>query len=148
MGYFDDDGCLHLLGRLSTLIKTESGEKIQTEDVEAAYAEESAIREIGVLEEKGKLVALVVPKQTGGGDQGNDVIRAAIETASKRMPSHQRISDYAITPDALPRTRLGKIQRHRLDERYKEVRESGEKAPRAGPMSADEMSGEDRALLE
>ena len=148
MGYFDRDGNLHVLGRISTLIKTESGEKIQTEDVEAAYAEESAIREIGVLEEKGKLVAVVVPKQTGGGDQGKDAVRAAIETASKRMPSHQRISDYAITHDALPRTRLGKIQRHRLAERYKEGKEGGEKAAVAKPMDVDEMSGEDRALLE
>src|SRR5207248_3512855 len=142
MGYFDRDGNLHVLGRISTLIKTESGEKIQTEDVEAAYAEESAIREIGVLEEKGKLVAVVVPKQTGGGDQGKDAVRAAIETASKRMPSHQRISDYAITHDALPRTRLGKIQRHRLAERYKEGKEGGEKAAVAKPMDVDEMSGE------
>src|SRR6266536_4158797 len=42
MGYFDADSNLHLLERLSTLIKTESGEKIQTEDVEAAYAESPA----------------------------------------------------------------------------------------------------------
>ena len=119
MGYFDDRGQLHLLGRISTLIKTESGEKIQTEDVEAAYAETSAIREIGVLEKKGKLVALVVPKHAGGGgDDAKDAVRKAIEAASKHLPSHQRISDYAITSDALPRTRLGKIQRHRLVERY------------------------------
>jgi long-chain acyl-CoA synthetase len=146
MGYFDNDGNLHLLGRLSTLIKTESGEKIQTEDVEEAYAEESAIREIGVLEKKGKLVALVVPKQTGS--DAKDTVRKAIETASKRLPSHQRISDYAITADALPRTRLGKIQRHRLAERYEKAKEGGEKAAAAGPMDVDEMSGEDRALLE
>src|SRR5438874_6156644 len=146
LGYFDDDGELRLLGRFSTLIKTESGEKIQTEDVETAYAEESAIREIGVLEKKGKLVALVVPKQTGS--DAKDAVRIAIETASKRLPSHQRISEYAITPDALPRTRLGKIQRHRLAERYDQAKEGGEKAPAAGPMSIEEMSGEDRALLE
>jgi long-chain acyl-CoA synthetase len=146
MGYFDDDGNLHLLGRLSTLIKTESGEKIQTEDVEEAYAEESAIREIGVLEKKGKLVALVVPGQSGG--DAKDTVRKAVETASKKLPSHQRISDYAITPDALPRTRLGKIQRHRLAERYEQAKEGGEKAAAAGPMDIDEISGEDRALLE
>ena len=146
MGYFDADSNLHLLGRLSTLIKTESGEKIQTEDVEAAYADESAIREIGVLEKKGKLVALVVPKKTGS--DAKDTVRKAVETASKRLPSHQRISDYAITPDALPRTRLGKIQRHRLAERYEQTKEGGEKAAAAGPMDVDEMSGEDRALLE
>jgi long-chain acyl-CoA synthetase len=148
MGYLDDDGYLHVLGRISTLIKTESGEKIQTEDVEAVYAEESAIREIGVLEKGGKLVALVVPKQADRADKTKDTVRKAIETASKRMPSHQRISDYAITPDALPRTRLGKIQRHRLAERYEQVKEGGEKTRAAGPMSVEEMSGEDRALLE
>src|SRR5207247_905557 len=148
MGYFDDSDELHVLGRISTLIKTESGEKVQTEDLEEAYAEESAIREIGVLEKKGKLVALIVPEQAGRGNETKDAVRKAIEAASKRLPSHQRISDYAITPDALPRTRLGKIQRHRLEERYEQIKEGGEKAPRAGPMSADEMSGEDRALLE
>src|SRR5205823_3843071 len=82
----------------------------------------SAIREIGVLEKGGKLVALVVPKQAGRADETKDTVRKAIETASKRMPSHQRISDYAITPDALPRTRLGKIQRHRLAERYEQAK--------------------------
>src|SRR5437879_5051205 len=148
MGYFDADSNLHLLGRLSTLIKTESGEKIQTEDVEAAYAEESAIREICVLAEKGKLVALIAPKQADRGDDAKDAVRAAVEAASKRLPSHQRISDYAITLDALPRTRLGKIQRHRLAERYEQAKEGGKKAPAAGPMSVEEMSGEDRALLE
>ncbi|PYI86722.1 MAG: hypothetical protein DMF09_00740 [Verrucomicrobia bacterium] len=38
MGYFDDSDELHILGRISTLIKTESGEKVQTEDLEEAYA--------------------------------------------------------------------------------------------------------------
>src|SRR5438093_2661721 len=148
MGYFDDSDELHVLGRISTLIKTESGEKVQTEDVEDAYAEESAIREIGVLEKKGKLVALIVSGGTAHGDEGKDAVRKAVEAASKQLPSHQRISDYAITPDALPRTRLGKIQRHRLEERYDHAKEGGEKAPKAEPMSIDEMSGEDRALLE
>src|SRR5437016_6788314 len=148
MGYLDDDGYLHVLGRISTLIKTESGEKIQTEDVEAVYSEESTIREIGVLEKGGKLVALVVPKQADRGDETNDTVRKAIETASKRRPSHKRASEYANTPDALPRTRLGKIQRHRLAERYEQAKEGSEKTRAAGPMSVKEMSGEDRALLE
>jgi long-chain acyl-CoA synthetase len=148
LGYFDDKDELRVLGRISTLIKTESGEKIQTEDVEDVYAEESAIREIGVLEKKGKLIGLIVPRGTARGKEAKDAVRKAVEAASKRLPSHQRISDYAMTSDALPRTRLGKIQRHRLEERYDRVKEGGEKAPKAGPMSIDEMSGEDRTLLE
>jgi len=43
----DNVGNLHLLGRVSTLIVTEGGKKVQPDDVEEAYAEEKAIREIG-----------------------------------------------------------------------------------------------------
>jgi long-chain acyl-CoA synthetase len=85
MGYFDNDGYLFVLGRISTLIKTESGEKIQTEDVETAYTGESAIREIGVLEKGGKLVALVVPERVGA-EEATDAVRGALEAASKRLP--------------------------------------------------------------
>ena len=67
IGYFDDDNFFTVLGRLSTLIKTESGEKVQTEDVESAYAKEPAIREIGVLKKGGKLVALIVPERAACG---------------------------------------------------------------------------------
>ncbi len=148
IGCFGDDNLLHLLGRISTLIKTESGEKVQTEDVEAAYSLGRSIREIGVLEKNGKLVALVVPKRTDRGSDPESAVRTAIEAASKRLPSYERIFDYAITADALPRTRLGKIQRHLLVERFEKAKKGGEKVAEPSPMAPEEMSGEDRALLE
>jgi len=147
IGYFDD-GFLYVLGRVSTIIKTESGEKIQTEDVEAAYASETGIREIGVLEERGKLVALIVPRRTGPGGEAENTVRTAVEAASKRLPSYEGISDYAITSDALPRTRLGKIQRHLLVQRFEKAKRADEKIIELGAMAVEEMSGEDRALLE
>ena len=147
IGYFED-GFLYVLGRLSTLIKTESGEKIQTEDVEAAYAIQVGIHEIGVLEKNGKLVALIVPKRTGPGDETENTVRMAVEAASKRLSSYERISDYAITSDALPRTRLGKIQRHLLVQRFEKAKRAGEKIIEMGAVAVEEMSGEDRALLE
>ena len=148
MGYLDDDNCLFVLGRISTLIVTESGEKVQTEDVEAAYSERPAIHEIGVLQKSGKLVALIVPERTERGGDPTGAIREAIEIVSKRLPSYQRIGEYATTIEALPRTRLGKIQRHRLAERYEQAKEGGKKTPAAGPISVEELSEEDRALLE
>jgi long-chain acyl-CoA synthetase len=148
IGYFDDDGFLHLTGRLSTLIKTESGEKVQTEDVESAYAREPAIREIGVLERQGKLVALIVPERAACGNEIDAAVRAALESASRKLPTYERISDYALTNDALPHTRLGKLQRHRLAQRFKVARNSGGKTAPTGVMSLEEMSGEDRALFE
>ena len=65
------------------------------------------------------------------------------------LPSYERISDYTITHDALPHTRLGKIQRHRLAERFDTAkRATTENRPSTGPMPLEEMSGEDRALFE
>ncbi|MGZ5024910.1 MAG: AMP-binding protein, partial [Chthoniobacterales bacterium] len=147
IGYFDD-GFLHVTGRISTLIKTESGEKVQTEDVESAYAKEAAIREIGVLEKNGKLVALIVPERAACGDDIEAAVRAAIESTSRRLPTYERISDYALTNDALPHTRLGKIQRHRLAARFVAAKNTGGKTAAAGVMPLEEMSGEDRALFE
>lgn len=148
MGYLDDDGCLFVLGRISTLIVTESGEKVQTEEVEAAYTERREIHEIGVLQKEAKLVALIVPERTERGSDPARAIHEAIEAVSRRLPSYQRICDYAITLEALPRTRLGKIQRHRLAKRYEEAKEAGKEALAPGPISVEELSEEDRALLE
>jgi long-chain acyl-CoA synthetase len=147
IGYFED-GFLFIAGRLSTLIKTESGEKVQTEDVESAYAKEPALREIGILEKQGKLVALIVPERAACGDDIESGVRAALEKASRQLPSYERISDFALTNDALPRTRLGKLQRHRLLQRFAQAKTTGDQTAPCGVMPLEEMSGEDRALFE
>lgn len=150
IGFMDDEGNLHLLGRVSTLIVTEGGKKVQPDDVEEAYAEEKTIREIGVLQKDGKLVALIVPAGKQGEQNVEHAIREAIERVSRRLPPYQRVSDYALTHDAIQRTRLGKIRRHLLSERYEKAKRGEESShePTAGPMRIEEMSGEDRALLD
>ncbi len=150
LGFMDDEGNLHLLGRVSTLIVTEGGKKVQPDDVEEAYAEEKAIREIGVLQKDGKLVALIVPVGKHGEQNVEHAIREAIERVSRRLPPYQRVSDYALTHDAIQRTRLGKIRRHLLSERYEKAKEGEEVLHErlAGPMPIEEMSGGDRALLD
>src|SRR6266566_2458165 len=150
LGFMDNEGNLHLLGRVSTLIVTEGGKKVQPDDVEEAYAEEKAIREIGVLQKDGKLVALIVPAGKQGEQNVERVIREAIERVSRRLPPYQRVSDYALTREVIQRTRLGKIRRHLLSERYEKAKEGEEVSHErlAGPMPIEEMSGEDRALLD
>ena len=147
IGYLDAADFLYVLGRFSTLIKTESGKKIQTEDLEAAYSVEAAIREIGILGKNGRLTALIVPRQIGDKTEQENAVRLAIQAVSARLPSYQWISEYAITRDALPRTRLGKIQRHLLVRRFEQAK-AGESLAEAHPMSIEEMSGDDQALME
>ncbi len=154
LGYFDEDGYLYITGRASTLIVLEGGKKVQPEDVEEAYQQSAAIREIGILQKDGKLVALVVPKVgTGHKDgpaEGDAAIRETIKDRSKALPSYQRISDLAITREPLPRTRLGKIQRHVLAERYDEAAKGKGKhgTAKPAPIAVEELSEEDRAILE
>lgn len=154
LGYFDEDGYLYITGRANTLIVLEGGKKVQPEDVEEVYQESAAIREIGVLQKDAKLVALVVPKantaRKGSGNEPDAAIYEAIKERSKHLPSYQRISDLAITQEPLPRTRLGKIQRHVLADRYDEAAKGKTKhgTAKPGPVRVEELSEEDRALLE
>ncbi|MBN1868932.1 AMP-binding protein [Candidatus Sumerlaeota bacterium] len=153
LGFFDSEGFLHLTGRASTLIVTEGGENVQPEDVEAAHESSAAIREIGVFERGGRIVALIVPDLTEIQDLGLEVeeaVRRAVADCSKRIPSYQRLADHAITREQLPRTRLGKIRRHLLADLFDKAKaaENGLASRETGPMSPEEMSDDVRLLLE
>ena len=72
-----------------------------------------------------------------------------MEQVSRALPSHHRISDYALTSDLLPRTRLGKLRRHLLIKRYEQAKQSGSAlATERGPLPLAQMSLEDQQLLE
>src|SRR5439155_7415112 len=97
LGYLDADGYLYITGRVKTLIVAEGGEKAQPDQVEEAYQQHPALREVGVLQKEGRLVAVIVPNITaaGRGDQGelDRSIRAAVEEECKQLPSVLRIAD-------------------------------------------------------
>lgn len=133
------------------MIVLPGGENVRTEEVEETLARAAAIREAGVLEDRGRLVALLVPEpravRQGDGQEG--VIRREVGRQMRAVPSHQRISDYAVTTTPLPRTRLGKIRRHQLAARYHEAKRQGARpAQDAGPVPIEQMAPEDRQLLE
>ena len=152
LGFFDQEGYLHLTGRLSTLIVTEGGEKVQPDDVEEAYRDATVISEIGVLQQDGKLVAVILPKlrqiHPRNEQDIGQAIRQAVQRVSERLPSYQRISDFVLTRDSLARTRLGKIRRHLLAERYEQEKARRDSAVSLGSMAREEMPAEDLALLE
>ncbi len=154
LGYLDD-GYLYVTGRASTLIVTEGGKNVQPENVEEVYDQSPVIQEIGVLQKDGRLVAVIVPdpgelRQQGGADGDVEkAIREAVQERSKRLPSYQRLSDYAVTREPLEYTQLGKLRRHLLEDRYDRAKEGEEGVEgAAGPIPVEEMSEEDRELLE
>jgi long-chain acyl-CoA synthetase len=149
LGYIDSDGYLHLMGRASSMIVLAGGENIQPENVESALERSPYIREAGVLATKDRLIALVVPdaQAQAQSEPIEDLIRREVQRESSKLPSHHRVTDYAITEEPLPRTRIGKIRRHMLPERFEHAK-SGKEKKAVGAVPAEQWSPEDQELLE
>jgi len=151
LGYLDEDNYLHITGRVSTVIVTEAGENIQPQELEEVYELHRLLKEVGVLQDDGKLAAVVVPdfkaiKQSLQ-DELVEAVAAAMREQSQQVASYKRVADYVISHDALDRTRLGKVQRHKLQERYHRLKEAGGTPEETSPIAVEEMQGEDRELL-
>jgi long-chain acyl-CoA synthetase len=144
VGRIDADGYLHIVGRTKEMIVTAGGKKLSPEDVERVYASSPVIRELAIVEDGDALAALVVPeldavRATGGG-RIEDMVRVALGEVSRTLPSHQRVTRFALTRERLPRTRLGKLQRFALADIYARAR-------RAEPPAASPLTDDDLALL-
>ena len=139
LGRLDEDGCLEVLGRASTLIVTESGKNIQPEEVEAVYQAHPLIAEAAVLQVDRRLVALLVPQPPAS----EAALRQAVAEQSRQLPSYQRAVEFAVTAEPLARTALGKLRRHLLPERYAQAR----LAASPGTQETAPLAAADETLL-
>jgi len=146
-GRLDEVGTLHLFGRLSTLIITPSGEKIQPDRLEGHYEQHPALSEVGILQRDDELVAVVVPEAEAVGDDERAAVSGALSEQARGLASFQRLSGFEISCEPIARTRLGRIRRKKLQERYDALR-AGQAEMETGPVPVEGMGEEDRALLE
>ena len=145
LGFVDEDGYLHIVGRANETLVLSGGKKLFPEDIEKHFANIAFIKEIAVLQHKNALVALVVPNpeaiRTRGATRLEGLLREEIEHAAATLRSHERISGYAITTEALPRTQLGKLKRHLLPDIYERAKSGKRQKPKV------ELTAEDKDLL-
>lgn len=146
-GRLDEAGYLHLTGRLSSTLVLAGGENIDPERIERALNAQTAIREAGVLADQGRLAAVIVP-ETGDGpaDEPSTAVRAAMRAAQADLPAHHAIGAIQLSADPLPRTRLGKLRRPHLHDRYQALR-TGQASVNPTPIDPEAMAPEDQALL-
>lgn len=145
-GRLDIDGYLYLHGRAGETLVLPGGEKLNPETVEAAYATSPLVGEIAVMIEGGKLVALVVRAAhapRAGVPDDERAIRSALHDRGQELPGYMRLAGVAVVDEPLPRTLIGKLQRHRLAPLYRAAR--GRAEARSAPER--EFSPADRALL-
>jgi long-chain acyl-CoA synthetase len=153
LGYIDREGYLHIVGRASSRITLPGGEKVWPERIEQVLDEAPSVRESAVLARDGRLVSIVVPRVTSFHEEERDglirTIRAELDERLRQVPSYCRLTECVISFDPLPRTRLGKLQRHKLADLF-EAKKQEEARPlvEAGPIAIESMAPEDRQLLE
>ena len=158
LGKFDKDGHLYIVGRAKDVIVLPSGKNVHPEDLEVHYLKSPLVEEMAILgiEDKSagragaeKLAAVVVPdfaylKQTKTANS-KEAIRYALDNLGRELPEYQRVRDYIIRAEPLPRTATRKIKRFELK---KEI-ETGKIS--VGDSRAEKvwtLSDEDKKLLD
>jgi len=129
LGYLNADGHLFITGRRKEVIVLSAGKNIYPEEVESHFLKSPLIKEIcllGISEPGGQrtegLAAVVVPNfehlKAERITNSEEAIRWEMENVSRNLPAFKRPTQLRIVKDPLPRTRLGKIQRHLVHEMY------------------------------
>ena len=148
LGYLDKQGYLFLAGRKKELIILSSGKNISPEEVETHYARSPFVKEVCVLavgeREEEKLGGVIVPDldycRKIGGVNIYDRIKWNLENLSGQLPAYKRIMGFIVVQGELPHTRLGKIKRFAVKEKYwEELRgaQSEKSKVRISPTDAD-----------
>lgn len=158
LGKFDSHGHLHIVGRSKDVIVLPSGKNIHPEDLEAHYMKSPVIEEVAILgvkdESSGtagaeKLVAIIVPDfaylKQNNISNSKEAVRYDMDDLGRKLPEYQRVRNYVIHTDPLPRTSTKKIKRFELQKQIENEGLSDQDVDNRKPL---ELTGEDKALIE
>ncbi|MFW5656034.1 MAG: AMP-binding protein [Bacteroidota bacterium] len=122
LGRLDEQGFLHITGRRKEIIVLPNGKNINPVEIEESLLTYSElIQETAVYQEDNKLCALfVVPEdflRENGEKKAYSRMRTEVQEKYNQLVSpYKRIGKIILTDKELPRTRLGKLKRYKLDE--------------------------------
>jgi long-chain acyl-CoA synthetase len=126
LGRLDADGHLYIVGRAKDVIVLPSGKNVHPEDVEAHYLRSPLVEELAVigvsdadaLAGSERLAAVVVPNfeylRQAKIANSKEAIRHGLDNLGRELPEYQRVRDYIIRTEPLPRTATRKIKRFEL----------------------------------
>lgn len=112
LGWFDDQGRLHLQGRKKDLLIMEDGTKIYCPEYEQDLADMSGQEDIALIERDGRAVLVA------GAGSDIDALKEAIVQYNKTMLLSQQVYRIEEFGRPLPRTLTGKLRRYELERKY------------------------------
>lgn len=158
LGKLDKNGHLFIVGRSKDVIVLPNGKNVHPEDLEVKYLKSPMVEEIailGVADEQSshagaeKLAGVVVPDfnylKANNIANSREAIRYELDDLGRSLPEYQRVREYVIHAEPLPRTATRKIKRFQLK---KDLEQSGFADKKAQPQKALELSAEERAMME
>ena len=90
LGYVDEEGFITLTGRKKNLIILSNGENLSPEELEEDFSRDSAVREVLVYDENGKIVAEIYPEDDFLDNQ--EYFNALKEKINNKRPMFKRIA--------------------------------------------------------
>jgi len=144
LGRFDDEGFLYITGRKKEIIVLPNGKNINPVELEQKLEFYSkAIKEAGIFMHKEMLHAAIVPEYNFLTDNGitdlNQYFRdEVIAPFNAELSSYKRIMRFTLVKNDLPRTRLSKLQRFKLEELIEDT--ESKKSTSAEPVTAEYLA--------
>ena len=122
LGEVDKNGYLKITGRKKEIIILSNGKNINPSPIEAQLTESiEGIKEVGVLLHNDKLHAIIHPddeyfKTKGINDLNEHFKNQLNELYNNKVAPYKKIPRFTLIDENLPRTRLEKLQRFKLEE--------------------------------
>ncbi|MGH9881134.1 MAG: AMP-binding protein, partial [Pyrinomonadaceae bacterium] len=158
LGRLDKQGHLYIAGRKKDVVKLPSGKNVFPEDVEAHYERSPFVSEVcvlGVRDETSqfkraeKLCAVVVPNfeylKAQHISNAREWVVWELENLGRELAEYQRVHDFVLSAEALPRTTTRKIKRFELGSQLEVLRKQSANGRRSKAIVLSEV---DRALME
>ena len=157
LGRLDAGRHLFIVGRSKDIIKLPSGKNVFPEDVEAHYSRSPLVSEICVIGVRDaaagaaraeKLLGVVVPDfdhlKSHHIANAREAIRFELDTLGRALPEYQRLREYVVRAEPLPRTTTRKLRRFEVQRQIEAsgAAESGGREPSRFPFTPA-----DRALI-
>lgn len=117
MCVIDEEGYLYICGRSKTMILGPSGQNIYPEEIEQKLNNLPFVLESLVIEEAGKLIALIVPDyellsaQEIDKSQLDRIMTENLATLNKDMPAYSKVAQFELREDEFEKTPKRSIKR-------------------------------------